>query len=493
MFPLSNWTELDVWQYIREEQHRAALDLLRPRARGVPRATGCSTRVSDFVELLPGEEPFEESVRFRTVGDMSCTGAVASTRRDARRRWWPRSPPRGSPSAARRAPTTASPRRRWRTARRRATSRMARRAPPTGRPVAARTSELVRFATAGSVDDGKSTLIGRLLYDTKSIFEDQLEHVERDLEAARRRLREPGAADRRPARRARAGHHDRRRLPLLPHAAAQVHHRRHARPRAVHAQHGHGRVDRRPRARARRRAQGRARAVAPARLHRLAAAHPAPGRVRQQDGPGRLRPGGLRPHRAEFAGWAAKLDIHDVTFIPISALHGDNVVERSERMPWYEGPSLLYHLEHVHVASDRNLQDARFPVQWVVRPMSDEHHDYRGYAGEVASRRLPRRRRGRRAAVGAHVADRVDRHLRGRARRGVPAAVGDAAPRGRHRRLARRHDLPPAEPPGRGARDRRDGLLDVRARRCPRRRATASSTPRAPRSRRSTRCATAST
>ncbi|MEA2420502.1 MAG: bifunctional enzyme CysN/CysC, partial [Thermoleophilaceae bacterium] len=88
---------------------------------------------------------------------------------------------------------------------------------------------------------------------------------------------------------------------------------------------------------------------------------------------------------AEFSGWLAKLDIHDVTFIPISALHGDNVVDRSERMPWYDGSSLLYHLEHVHVASDRNLRDPRFPVQWVVRPMTDEHHDYRGYAGEVAS------------------------------------------------------------------------------------------------------------
>jgi bifunctional enzyme CysN/CysC len=86
-----------------------------------------------------------------------------------------------------------------------------------------------------------------------------------------------------------------------------------------------------------------------------------------------------------FAGWAARLDVHDVTFIPISALHGDNVAERSERMPWYDGPSLLYHLEHVHVASDRNLVDARFPVQWVVRPMADEWHDYRGYAGEMAS------------------------------------------------------------------------------------------------------------
>jgi bifunctional enzyme CysN/CysC len=89
--------------------------------------------------------------------------------------------------------------------------------------------------------------------------------------------------------------------------------------------------------------------------------------------------------RDEFTGWAAKLDIHDMTFIPISALHGDNVVERSARMNWYDGPSLLYHLEHVHVASDRNLQDARFPVQWVTRPMTDELHDYRGYAGEVAS------------------------------------------------------------------------------------------------------------
>jgi bifunctional enzyme CysN/CysC len=87
----------------------------------------------------------------------------------------------------------------------------------------------------------------------------------------------------------------------------------------------------------------------------------------------------------EFSSWAARLDVTDITFIPISALHGDNVVERSHNMPWYDGPSLLYELEHVHVASDRNLIDPRFPVQWVIRPMSDEHHDYRGYAGQVAS------------------------------------------------------------------------------------------------------------
>jgi bifunctional enzyme CysN/CysC len=90
--------------------------------------------------------------------------------------------------------------------------------------------------------------------------------------------------------------------------------------------------------------------------------------------------------RHDFASWATKLDVSDIQFIPISALHGDNVVEQaSTSMPWYEGPSLLYHLEHVHIASDRNLIDCRFPVQWVIRPMSDEHHDYRGYAGQVAA------------------------------------------------------------------------------------------------------------
>ena len=101
----------------------------------------------------------------------------------------------------------------------------------------------------------------------------------------------------------------------------------------------------------------------------------------------------------------------------MSALRGDNVVERGDAMPWYDGPTLLEHLETVEIAGDRNLEDRRFPVQWVIRPMSDEHHDYRGYAGEVAGgvwragdevvvlpsgRRSPRRRRRdvRRAARG---------------------------------------------------------------------------------------------
>ena len=88
--------------------------------------------------------------------------------------------------------------------------------------------------------------------------------------------------------------------------------------------------------------------------------------------------------REEFYGWASRLDVHDVTVVPISALRGDNVVERSTNMPWFEGLPLLHHLEQVYIASDRNLVDARFPVQYVVRPQSDEHHDYRGYAGQVA-------------------------------------------------------------------------------------------------------------
>jgi bifunctional enzyme CysN/CysC len=87
---------------------------------------------------------------------------------------------------------------------------------------------------------------------------------------------------------------------------------------------------------------------------------------------------------ADFTDFASKLEVKDITFIPVSALNGDNVVDRSDRAPWYQGPPLLYHLEHVHVASDRNLIDARFPVQWVIRPMTEEHHDYRGYAGTVA-------------------------------------------------------------------------------------------------------------
>ena len=86
----------------------------------------------------------------------------------------------------------------------------------------------------------------------------------------------------------------------------------------------------------------------------------------------------------EYKTFASRLDIPEVTFIPISALNGDNVVTKSEKTPWYNGTTLLYHLETVYIGTDANLVDARFPVQWVVRPQSDEWHDFRGYAGRVA-------------------------------------------------------------------------------------------------------------
>jgi bifunctional enzyme CysN/CysC len=89
--------------------------------------------------------------------------------------------------------------------------------------------------------------------------------------------------------------------------------------------------------------------------------------------------------RAEFTEFATRLRVRDLTFIPLSALSGDNVVQRSANMPWFDGAPLLSHLERLHVASDRNLVDVRFPVQYVVRPQSHETRDYRGYAGTVAS------------------------------------------------------------------------------------------------------------
>ncbi|MCW2687323.1 MAG: sulfate adenylyltransferase, large subunit, partial [Mycobacterium sp.] len=89
--------------------------------------------------------------------------------------------------------------------------------------------------------------------------------------------------------------------------------------------------------------------------------------------------------RDDFQAFAARLDVHDVTTIPISALNGDNVVTKSALTPWYEGPALLSHLEEVYIAGDRNLVDVRFPVQYVIRPQTHEHQDHRSYAGTVAS------------------------------------------------------------------------------------------------------------
>jgi bifunctional enzyme CysN/CysC len=251
--------------------------------------------------------------------------------------------------------------------------------------VTERAAELVRFATAGSVDDGKSTLIGRLLYDTKSIFEDQLEHVE---ETSRRRgdgyvnlalLTDGLRAEREQGITIDVAYryfHTPRRKFIIADTPGHEQYTRNMVTGASTADLALILVD----ARKGVLEQSRRHAFI-ASLLRIPHMVVCVNKMDLVD----FDQGVFERITDDYSGWAAKLDVHDLTFIPISALHGDNVVERSERMPWYEGPSLLYHLEHVFVASDRNLQDPRFPVQWVVRPMSDEHHDYRGYAGEVAS------------------------------------------------------------------------------------------------------------
>ena len=243
---------------------------------------------------------------------------------------------------------------------------------------------LLRFITCGSVDDGKSTLIGRLLYDSKIAVRGPARGARGRLEEGRHagrraRLR---AAGRRPRGRARAGHHHRRRLPLLRHRQAQVHRRRHARPRAVHAQHGHRRLDRRPRGDPDRRAQGRADADPAAQLPRLAARHP-PRRARgQQDGPGRLLAARCstrieaRLPRVRRASSASTT----IVCIPISALQGRQHHRRRARTrPGITGPTLIEHLETVEVDDDR----AGRPVP------------HAGAVGQPAEPRLPRLLRAR--------------------------------------------------------------------------------------------------
>ena len=245
-------------------------------------------------------------------------------------------------------------------------------------------SELLRFATAGSVDDGKSTLIGRLLYDTKTIFEDQLEAVERT-------SRERG--------------HEYTNLALLTDGlraereqgiTIDVAYRYFATPGRkfiIADTPGHTQYTR-----------NMVTGASTADLA-LILIDARKGVLEQSRRHAFLSSLLGIPHlvlcvnkmdlvdwskerfeeiREEFRSFAMKLDVHDLAFIPVSALHGDNVVHRSANTPWYEGSSLLHHLEQVHIASDRNLIDARFPVQYVIRPQSGRHHDYRGYAGTVA-------------------------------------------------------------------------------------------------------------
>ena len=244
--------------------------------------------------------------------------------------------------------------------------------------------DLLRFATAGSVDDGKSTLIGRLLYDTKSIFADQLESVERTsrdrgdeytnlalLTDGLRAEREQGITIDVAYRYFATP----RRKFIIADTPGHIQYTRNMVTGASTADLAIVLVD----ARKGLLEQSRRHAFLVSLLgvpHLVVAINKMDLVDWDQAVYERLR--------EEFTVFAAKLRVPDVTVIPVSALHGDNIVDRSEASPWYHGPSLLHHLEHVHVASDRNLIDVRFPVQYVVRPQSSRNPDYRGYAGTVA-------------------------------------------------------------------------------------------------------------
>jgi len=244
--------------------------------------------------------------------------------------------------------------------------------------------EILRFATAGSVDDGKSTLIGRLLYDSKTIFQDQLEAVERTsaergdeytnlalLTDGLRAEREQGitidvayryfATPRRKFIIADTpGHIQYTRNMVTGASTANV--------ALILVDARNGIVE-----------QSRRHAFL-ATLLRIPHLVVCVNKMDLVD----WNEERFEEIKAEFRQFATKLDVQDLTFIPVSALHGDNVVERSPNMAWYEGLPLLRFLEEVHIASDRNLIDNRFPVQYVIRPMSSTGLDYRGYAGQVA-------------------------------------------------------------------------------------------------------------
>ncbi|WP_425553036.1 sulfate adenylyltransferase subunit CysN [Dactylosporangium fulvum] len=248
-----------------------------------------------------------------------------------------------------------------------------------------RQMDLLRFATAGSVDDGKSTLIGRLLYDSKAIFEDQLEAVEatsrsRGDEYTNLALLTDGLrAEREQGITIDVAYRyfaTPRRKFIIADTPGHIQYTRNMVTGASTADLALILVD----ARKGLVEQSRRHAFLCSLLrvpHLVLCVNKMDLVDYSQEVFERIAD--------EFTSFAAKLEAPDLTVIPISALHGDNLVTRSEKMPWYEGPSLLHHLEHVHIASDRNLVDVRFPVQYVIRPQSTVVSDYRGYAGQIAS------------------------------------------------------------------------------------------------------------
>ena len=245
--------------------------------------------------------------------------------------------------------------------------------------------DLLRFTTAGSVDDGKSTLIGRLLYDSKAIFEDQMEAMETSSKArgdenvnlalltdGLRAEREQGITIDVAYRYFATP----KRKFIIADTPGHIQYTRNMVTGASTANLAIVLIDARKGV-----IEQTCRHSFIANLLRIQHVVVCVNKMDLVD----WDEGVFNKIVEDFKSFASRLDnIVDVTFIPASALIGDNIVDKSENMPWYQGPTLLYHLETVYIGADENHVEARFPVQWVIRPHSDEYHDFRGFAGRVA-------------------------------------------------------------------------------------------------------------
>ena len=245
--------------------------------------------------------------------------------------------------------------------------------------------DLLRFTTAGSVDDGKSTLIGRLLYDSKNIFEDQIQAVE---ESSKKRgdehinlalLTDGLKAEREQGITIDVAYRyfaTPKRKFIIADTPGHIQYTRNMVTGASTANLAIILVDARKGI-----VEQTCRHAFIANLLRIQHVIVAINKMDLVDYDEAVYESIIE----SFKSFSSRLgNFIDVTFIPISALNGDNVVDRSDKMTWYSGSTLLYHLESVYIGSDRNHVQARFPVQWVIRPHSNEHHDFRGYAGRVA-------------------------------------------------------------------------------------------------------------
>jgi len=245
--------------------------------------------------------------------------------------------------------------------------------------------ELLRFTTAGSVDDGKSTLIGRLLYDSKSIFEDQMAAIEKSsklkgeehvnlalLTDGLRAEREQGIT----IDVAYRYFHTPKRKFIIADTPGHIQYTRNMVTGASTANLAIILIDAR---------QGvLEQTLRHAYIASLLQIPHVVVCINKMDLV-EYKEEIFDSIKADFIKISHKLNVQDIRFVPISALNGDNVVNRSKNMDWYDGATLRHILENIYIANDNNLVDARFPVQFVIRPMSAEYHDYRGYAGRIAS------------------------------------------------------------------------------------------------------------